>query len=110
MAAAMIATGAAASAGRTRPPGQQVFLLPPELAAGVDKHGWSISDMQTFLFETTSVEMPGVMSIQTAKPIAASPQDILPIITGGPGVKMTYMPLWAGGSAVQTRALKDQDL
>ena len=28
MAAAMIATGAAASAGRIRPPGQQVFLLP----------------------------------------------------------------------------------
>lgn len=113
MAAAMIATGAAASAGRARPPGQQVFLLPPELAAGVDKHGWSIGDMQTFLFETTSIEIPGVMSINAAKPIAASPQDILPIITGGPGVKMTYLPLWAGGSAIQTRALKsleDQDL
>ena len=113
MAAAMIATGAAASAGRARPPDQQVFLLPPELAAGVDKHGWSIGDMQTFLFETTSIEIPGVMSIQTAKPLAATPQGILPIITGGPGVKMTCLPLWAGGSAVQTRALKsleDQNL
>ena len=113
IAAAMIATSAASSAGRTRPPGQQVFLLPPELAAGVDKHGWSIGDMQTFLFETTFIEIPDVMSIQAAKPIAASPQDILPIITGGPGVKMTYLPLWSGGSSIQTRVLKsleDQNL
>ena len=112
VAAAMITAGAAASAGRARPPGQQVFLLPPELASGIAKHGWSIEDMQTFLFETSSIEIPGVMLIQADQPIAASPQDILPIITGGPGVKMTYLPLWAGGSAIQTRplkSLKDQD-
>lgn len=113
VAAAMMATGAVASAGRTRPPGQQVFLLPPELAAGLEKHGWSINDMQTFLFEADSIDIPGVLSVQAAQPIAASALDIFPIIAGGPGVKMTYLPLWAGGSAIQTRALtslEDQDL
>lgn len=106
IAAAMIATGGAASAGRMRPPGQQVFLLPPELAAGIDKHGWSIGDMQTFIFETTAIEIPDVMSIHAARPVAAMPEDILPVITGGPGVKITYLPLWGGGSSIQTRTLK----
>lgn len=106
VAAAMITAGAAASAGRVREPGQQVFLLPPELAAGLDKHGWSTGDMQQFLFETQSIKMPGLMSLTSARPIAKMPEDILPIITGGPGIKMTYLPLWAGGSAIQTRVLQ----
>lgn len=107
IAAAMIAAGAVAGSGRERPAGEQVFLLPPELADGVVKSEWDLGRMQAFLFEASDVNLADVASISRAGPVAAAPDAIQPIVTGGPGVKMTFLPLWAGGSVTQTRALRD---
>ena len=41
------------------------------------------------------------------RPLAPTPEDIHPIITGGVGIKMTHVPLWAGGSRMVTRKLRE---
>jgi hypothetical protein len=102
MAAAMMTASAVASSGRPRPPAQHVLLLPRELMETLAKRGWGLSDIQGFLAESPAVDIPGLVQISTRQPLAASPADIIPIETGGAGVKMTYQPLWAGGSRIQT--------
>ena len=77
-------------------PPEQVFLLPPELATQIAGHGWDLARIGAYLFET---------STEGGQPIAPSPEAILPIITGGPGVKMVHLPLWGGGSQTVTRAI-----
>lgn len=106
VAAAMMTAGAVASAGRVREPGQQVVLLPPEVLTTLQNRGWGLGDIQAFLYEATAAAMPGLADVSAACPLAAGVDDILPIETGGAGVKMTYLPLWAGGSRIQTRALR----
>jgi hypothetical protein len=93
MAAAMAAGRAAASAGRQRDPGEQYFLLPPELAHQIARHGWDLARIQDYLF--------------AAGAAAPRREDIHPIVTGGAGVKMTCLPLWAGGTVSVTRAVND---
>ena len=88
---ALAAARTAASAGQVRDLGEQFFLLPPELARQIAKRGWDLTRIQSFLFGEAE--------------IAKSPQDIHPIITGGPGVKMTCLPLWAGGTLSVTKPL-----
>jgi hypothetical protein len=107
IAAAMMAAGALAGAGRQREPGEQVFLLPPEMAARIQKQGWRLPQIQNFLFETDTVAIPGIGAFHREHPIASAPEDIHPIITGGPGIKMTYLPLWTGGSRSQTLTIRD---
>jgi hypothetical protein len=70
---------------------EQIFLLPPELAGQIVGHGWDLSRIQRHLFEATGS--------------APSPRDIHPVVTGGPGVKMAYLPLWGGGTRIVTRAI-----
>ncbi len=93
VAAAMLAAGAAASAGRQRDLGEQFFLLPPELARQIAKHEWDLTRVQDYLY--------------AAGPLARRREDIHPIVTGGPGAKMAYLPLWAGGSLSVTRPIHD---
>jgi hypothetical protein len=107
IAAAMMAVPAVAGSGRARPPGEQVFLLPPELAAALAKHGFGLRDVQDYLYRTERVEIPGVGAFERASPVAAGPDAIHPIVAGGAGIKMTYLPLWAGGTRTETRALID---
>ena len=90
MAAALAVSGAAK--GRDR--GEQVFLLPPELAQRLRDHGWDLARIQAHLFERA--EAP-----------ASAPEAIHPVVTGGAGVKMTHLPLWGGGTIPRTRALLD---
>ena len=40
------------------------------------------------------------------RPLAPTPEDIHPIVTGGVGVKMTYLPLWSGGSDTVTKPVR----
>jgi hypothetical protein len=40
------------------------------------------------------------------RPVARTPEDIHPIVTGGAGVKMTYLPLWSGGTRTITRRVR----
>lgn len=107
VAAAMAASRAVAGAGRVRPPGEQAFLFPPELAGAVAAAGWDIRAVQTWLMDAADIDMPGVVRLQRAGPLAERPEDVLPIVTGGPGVKMTCLPLWAGGSVSQTAPIRD---
>lgn len=107
MAAAMTAGGAVASAGRHREPGEQFFLLPPELDEKIRNHGWDLARVQDYLFAAGDVSMPEIASFSRMRPAARCPEDIHAIVTGGAGVKMTYLPLWAGGSLSVTRAVRN---
>lgn len=98
--AAMI--GARRAAGKMRS-GEQFFLLPNEMAALIAKGGWDLAAMQDFLYRTGNAAVAGDGG--EAPCIAGSAGDIHPIVTGGPGVKMTYPCLWMGGTQSVTAAL-----
>ena len=73
--------------------GEQVFLLPLEMAQKIVRHdGWDIARVQRYVFD----EGQGV---------ARSPESIHPIVTGGAGYKMSYLPIWGGGSQMVMRRL-----
>jgi hypothetical protein len=73
--------------------GEQVFLLPLELAEKIAKHdGWDIAHVQRYVFEH-------------GDGIAKAPEAIHPIVTGGAGYKMSYLPIWGGGSQMVMRRL-----
>ncbi len=73
--------------------GEQVILLPLEMADKIVRHeGWDLARVQRYLFD----EGQGV---------ANGPEAIHPIVTGGAGYKMSYLPIWGGGSQTVTRAL-----
>jgi hypothetical protein len=79
--------------GRKNERGEQVFLLPLEMAEKIAKHdGWNIARIQRFVFD----ESEGA---------ARSSDAIHPIVTGGAGYKMTYLPIWGGGSQTVMRRL-----
>jgi len=93
--AAMAAARTVSGAGKAREAGEQIFLLPPELAELIAKHGWNLARVQAYLHHQAN----------DGPPVAKSPQDIHPIVTGGAGIKMTYLPLWMGGTLSVTSAL-----
>ena len=73
--------------------GEQVFLLPLEMAQKIVRHdGWDLARMQRYMFET-------------GEGVASAPDAIHPILTGGAGFKMTYLPIWGGASQTVTRAI-----
>ena len=79
--------------GRKRERGEQVFLLPLELAEKIARHdGWDIRRIQQYLFDK-------------GQDVASSPDAIHPIVTGGAGYKMAYLPIWGGGSQTVMRRL-----
>jgi len=93
MRAALIAGG-----GARKPEGsEQVLLLPPELAGLIAQRGWTIEAVQNHLCNSARTFDGG--------PIADCPDDILVIVTGGPGIKMTVLPQWGGGTRSVTRQL-----
>lgn len=78
---------------RKKDRGEQVFLLPLELAEKIARHdGWDLTRVQRYLFDE-------------GKDVAASPEAIHPIVTGGAGYKMAYLPIWGGGSQTVLRKL-----
>ena len=73
--------------------GEQVVLLPLEMAGKIVRHdGWDLARVQRYLFEQ-------------GDGVARTPEAIHPIVTGGAGYKMTYLPIWGGGSQTVMRAL-----
>jgi hypothetical protein len=71
--------------------GQQVVLLPLELAEKIVKHdAWDLKRVQRYLFDK-------------GEGVASAPEAIHPIVTGGAGYKMAYLPIWGGGSQMVTR-------
>jgi len=90
---AMRAAIVMSSMSRKNERGEQVVLLPLEMAQKIVRHdGWDLSRVQRYMFD----EGQGV---------ARAPDAIYPIVTGGAGYKMTYLPIWGGGSQTVTRLL-----
>ncbi|MBI3197135.1 MAG: hypothetical protein HYZ40_06445 [Rhodospirillales bacterium] len=79
--------------GRKNERGEQVFLLPLEMVGKIVCHdGWDLARVQRHVFEQ-------------GEGVARAPDAIHPIVTGGAGYKMTYLPIWGGGSQTITRPL-----
>ena len=73
--------------------GEQVFLLPLEMAEKIVRHdGWDIARVQRYVFDQ-------------GDGVAKAPEAIHPIVTGGAGYKMSYLPIWGGGSQMVMRKL-----
>jgi len=71
--------------------GEQVVLLPLEMVQKIVRHdAWDLARVQRYMFEE-------------GQSIARSADAIHPILTGGAGYKMTYLPIWGGGSETVTR-------
>jgi hypothetical protein len=88
---AMRAALVMSSMSRRNERGEQVVLLPLEMAHKIVRHeGWDLARVQHYLFEE-------------GEGIAQAPDAIHPIVTGGAGYKMTYLPIWGGGSRTITR-------
>ena len=94
VAALMQAARWASGGGRERDGGEQFLLLPAEPAQLIERHGWNLARIQGFLAEASR-----------APDLNLAPEDIHPIITGGAGVKMTYLPLWGGGTLSVTKLI-----
>lgn len=110
VAAAMNAAIDSTGANRTRERGEQVFLLPPEMADIMLASGWDLAQVQRYLFEARHPYPFDGPETPDDRPVAASPEDIHPIVTGGAGVKMTYLPLWSGGSRMVTKRVRTFDV
>jgi hypothetical protein len=73
--------------------GEQVVLLPLELAQKIARHdGWDLGRLQRYIFDK-------------GEDVASGPDAIHPIVTGGAGYKMAYLPIWGGGSQTVMRRL-----
>jgi hypothetical protein len=73
--------------------GEQVFLLPLELAEKIARHdAWDLKRIQQYMFDK-------------GEDVATAPEAIHPIVTGGAGYKMAYLPIWGGGSQTVMRKL-----
>ena len=106
-AAAMNAAIDASSATRKPERGEQIFLLPPEMADIIANAGWDLARLQAYLQAARHpYPFEGVSDLDD-RPLARAPEDIHPIVTGGVGIKMTYLPLWSGGSETVTREVRD---
>ncbi len=93
IATAMRAAIVMSGVGRKNERGEQVVLLPLEMAEKIVRHdAWDLARVQRHLFD----EGQGV---------ARAPEAIHVIVTGGAGYKMSYLPIWGGGSETVTRAL-----
>ena len=109
VAAAMNAAINSTGANRKRERGEQVFLLPPEMADILRAAGWDLAKVQRYLFDARHPYPFDGPEAPDDRPFAESPGDIHPIVTGGAGVKMTYLPLWSGGSRMVTKPVRTFD-
>ena len=106
VAAAMNAAIDASSATRKPERGEQVFLLPPEMVDIIAKAGWDLSRVQAYLQAARHpYPFEGIGDLDD-RPLVSVPTDIHPIVTGGVGIKMTYLPIWSGGSVTVTKPVR----
>lgn len=75
-----------------------LILLPPETARHLDGAGWDRAALQHALFERWCDRT-------AVRHVPRSPDDVLVVVTGGTGVKATYVPTWAATEAAITRAI-----
>ena len=77
------------------------MFLPPEVAERLSQLGMDLFAVQAALF-ARGLTMPRPLSAAST-PMARSAADIHPVVVGGPGQKIAYLPLWGGGSFTVTR-------
>jgi hypothetical protein len=106
VAAAMHTAIAVGGTARKSSRGEQVLLLPPELARLIARHDWDLRRIQRYLYDARCpLALTDATAPPTALPAAAAPEDIHVIVTGGPGIKMTCLPLWGGGTKTMTKVI-----
>lgn len=102
--------------------GEPLVLLPPESAEFLVKHGWDRRRFQQALYDEARVPLSWLeQSIreritteraeQGLEPIedvraAHSAEDIMVVVTGGTGIKATFVPTWGGGTRAVTRTIE----
>ncbi|WP_091537814.1 hypothetical protein [Modestobacter sp. DSM 44400] len=111
-AAALASVALAAGDPRRAGSGEQFLLLPPELADLLTARGWDGGRIATFLFEQGTALLRSAAARLDAQGlsayaadglrVAASPDDVHVVVTGGAGVKMLLLPTWAGGTTSVT--------
>lgn len=83
--------------------GEQVVLLPLEIVEKIARHdGWDLPRVQRYLFDEGLL---GGGLLGGSQGVARAPDAIHPILAGGAGYKMTYLPIWGGGSETVTRTI-----
>jgi hypothetical protein len=88
--------------------GELFILIPPEISQIFDEKGYRLAEIQQYLFERAAVpkklfSQPVQSYItQSHVPIAKAPKDIHLIVTGGAGIKMTYLQTWTVNSTAVT--------
>jgi hypothetical protein len=102
-----VAMAAAAHQTRSLTPGrkrEQIFCLPPELARLIITRGWGLAQMCAFLDKEGRAASQRMDNGNAAADhaVAESPASIFPVVVGGAGLKMSYLPLWSGGSRMVT--------
>lgn len=75
--------------------GELFLLIPPEIIQRFDASEWSLKQIQQYIYNHSNARLQ----------IAKSPDHIYPVITGGLGIKMTYLQTWAGGTEAVTMPL-----
>jgi hypothetical protein len=84
--------------------GELFILMPPEIIDLLGASGWTLTRMQQYIFDHGAVHRTAfTQEVQkmiegTSVPIAKSPRHIHPIVTGGIGIKMTFLQMWPGGT------------
>lgn len=106
IAAAMNAAIDVSSATRKPERGEQVFLMPPEMADILSTGGWDLARVQNYLFGARRPYAYEGVGPLDDRPLGRTPEDIHPIVTGGAGIKMTHLPLWAGGTETVTKQVR----
>jgi hypothetical protein len=95
---------AASSGGRARAGAIPGLLIPPEIVARVKSRGWDKFRVRGFLVEAVDTALSRLVGGEL-QPDAPACDDFLIVETGGPGVKMTCLLPWAGGSVPARRVL-----
>jgi hypothetical protein len=89
-------------------PEEQLFVLPPDLAGQLARLGCGQPEIQRYIFGHGSQALsrqvsrwrPGRLGDGETGTLARSARDIHPVVAGGAGIKIMYLPLWGDTRAV----------
>ncbi|MBO0873460.1 MAG: hypothetical protein J2P19_08700 [Pseudonocardia sp.] len=84
---------------------EQSVVLPPEVAGRLVERGASAESVRHYLYERGNAVLAERAAAGAGARVAASPEHVRPIVSGGAGVKMLHLPGWIGCSRSVTRRL-----
>ena len=80
---------------------EALLLLPPDNTLLLQRGGWDRARLQSEVLREALEAHPWANSERHFR----TPDDVLAVVTGGAGIKATYVPAWGGGTRAVTRAL-----